>query len=341
MGGEKGELSIEAKFVEKRRAWARKPAILKTAHWIYLGDARSMEELGTEPLVQLVVTSPPYWNLKEYPALAGGQLGNFKDYREFFAELQRVWTRCFQLLVPGGRLCIVVGDVCLSRRKAGRHSVVPLHADIARDCIEIGFDYLSPIFWYKIANAATEVEGNGTTFLGKPYEPNAVIKNDVEYILIFRKSGSYRTPTPEQRALSIIERKDHDRWFRQIWTDIPGQIRGQGHPAPFPKEVAFRLIGMFSFVGDTVLDPFWGIGTTTAAAIDAHRSSIGYEIEPQYLEIGKARFRQSTLHARVEFFEPGVKTLSTRAVHPTVEPLPPNQVLTDQGSCDARALAVD
>jgi len=186
----------------------------------------------------------------------------------------------------------VVGDVCISRRKAGRHSVVPLHADVSRQCIELGFDYLSPIYWYKISNAATEVEGNGSGFLGKPYEPNAII---------FRKPGAYRTPTPEQRALSVIERDDHDRWFRQIWSDIPGQARLRGHPAPYPEEVAFRLINMFSFVGDVVLDPFWGTGTTTAAAIAAHRCSIGYEIEPAYLAVGQTRLRQTDLQAQVEF----------------------------------------
>ncbi len=340
MSGAKREPSIEAKFVEKRRAWASRPAILKTTHWIYLGDARVMKELGSEPLVHLVVTSPPYWNLKEYPLLTNGQLGNMTDYQEFLAELRRVWTRCFQLLVPGGRLCIVVGDVCMSRRKAGRHSVVPLHADISRDCIEIGFDYLSPIFWYKIANAATEVEGNGTTFLGKPYEPNAVVKNDVEYILIFRKPSSYRMPTPEQRTLSIIDRRDHDRWFRQIWADIPGQVRVQGHPAPFPKELAFRLISMFSFVGDIVLDPFWGTGTTTAAAIEAHRSSIGYEIEPRYLEIGRARFRQSSLDARVEFFEPGTERVPSRTAPPAEGASLPDKVFTAGGFYDGRARAV-
>lgn len=296
------ELSIEAKFAAKRRAWARKPTILSTRHRIYLGDGRTMEDLGSAPLVHLIVTSPPYWNLKEYPYGGDAQLGNIADYRAFLNDLRSVWARCFELLVPGGRLCAVVGDVCLSRRKAGRHSVVPLHADIASACMEIGFDYLSPIFWYKIANAATEVKGNGAGFLGKPYEPNAVVKNDIEYILIFRKPGAYRNPTVEQRALSIIDPKDHDRWFRQVWSDVPGQIRLQGHPAPYPKEIAFRLINMFSFVGDTVLDPFWGTGTTTAAAIDSHRSSVGYEIEPRYLEIGKARFQQSLIDASVEFF---------------------------------------
>ncbi|MFQ5962322.1 MAG: DNA-methyltransferase [Candidatus Methylomirabilales bacterium] len=340
MRGRKREPKIEAKFDEKRRALSRNPAILKTAHWIYLGDARVMEELHSEPFVHLVVTSPPYWNLKEYPGLSG-QLGNLASYREFLGELRRVWARCCRLLVPGGRLCVVVGDVCLSRRKAGRHSVVPLHADISRDCVEIGFDYLSPIFWYKIANAATEVTGNGTTFLGKPYEPNAVLKNDVEYILIFRKPGSYRTPTPEQRTLSIIDRKDHNRWFRQVWADIPGQARVQGHPAPFPKELAFRLISMFSFVGDTVLDPFWGTGTTTAAAIEAHRSSIGYEIEPHYLGIGRARFRQITLDTRVHLVSPGPDGIPSGAAHPSSGKASPlARAFTAEGSRDVRALAV-
>jgi site-specific DNA-methyltransferase (adenine-specific) len=301
MPAQKRELNVEVKFRQKRIAWSRNPKILRTAHHVFLGDAREMRELGTDPLVHLVVTSPPYWNLKEYPELPGAQLGNICDYQKFLTELKRTWARCFQLLVPGGRLCIVVGDVCLSRRKAGRHCVIPLHADITRQCLDLGFDYLSPIYWYKIANAATEVEGNGSPFLGKPYEPNAVIKNDVEYILIFRRPGSYRTPTGEQRVLSIIERHDHDRWFRQVWADVPGQCRWNGHPAPYPKEIAFRLINMFAFVGDTVLDPFWGTGTTTAAAIEAHRSSIGYEIEPRYLEIGRARFRQTFFDARVDF----------------------------------------
>lgn len=302
---DKREPSIEEKFKAKRAAWARQPAILKTAHRIFEGDARIMRDLDENNRTHLAVTSPPYWNLKEYPERPGHQLGNFGDYDNFLGELRMVWERVFQSLVPGGRLCVVVGDVCLSRKKAGRHSVIPLHADISRQCTGIGFDYLSPIFWYKIANAATEVEGNGSGFLGKPFEPNAVIKNDVEYILMFRKPGAYRNPTQEQRALSIIERDDHDRWFRQVWTDVPGQLRSQGHPAPFPKELAFRLINMFSFVGDTVLDPFWGTGSTTAAAIDAHRCSIGYEIEPCYLAIGRERFRQRSLTAEVEFIERG------------------------------------
>ena len=294
------EPSIEAKFAAKRKAWAGNPEILSTAHKIYLGDARLMPELGSDPAVHLVVTSPPYFNLIEYPDRpAGQQLGNLSDYDAFLAELHKVWQRCFQVLHPGGRLCVVVGDVCVSRKEAGRHYLLPLHADISRDCMRMGFDYLNPILWSKIANAATEVKGNGATFLGKPYEPNAVIKNNVEYILIFRKSGGYRNPTKEQRELSVIDKESHKKWFRQVWEDIPGQPRWRGHPAPYPVELAYRLISMFSFVGDTVLDPFCGTATTIEAAIKAHRSSIGYEIEPEYMELSKSRFAGSKFDASV------------------------------------------
>jgi site-specific DNA-methyltransferase (adenine-specific) len=169
--------------------------------------------------------------------------------------------------------------------------VLPLPADISIRARRIGFDYLTPIHWYKIANMATEV-GGSARFLGKPYEPNAILKNDVETILLLRKPGSYRKPTPEQRALSLIDPDDHRRWFRSVWSDIRGETRKRGHPAPYPVELAGRLIQMFSFVGDTVLDPFWGTGTTTVAAIQTARSSIGYEIERQYVENGRARLAQ-------------------------------------------------
>jgi modification methylase len=283
------EKPVAEKFRSKKLAWAEGNNLPRTHHRVYLGDAREMRELGHAPSVHLVVTSPPYWTLKKYPGSPeDGQLGSIQQYDRFQNELAKVWKRCFELLHPGGRLCVVVGDVCLSRRVAGRHSVVPLHVDIVSHARSAGFDYLSPIFWYKIANAATEVQGNGATFLGKPYEPNAIIKSDVEYILIFRKAGEYRHPTEWQRKLSVIDKEEHQRWFRQVWEDIPGEST-RNHPAPFPKELAFRLISMFSFVGDTVLDPFWGLGNTTAAAVEAHRSSIGYEIEWDYVQMARNR----------------------------------------------------
>jgi modification methylase len=298
---DKVEPSIADKFRAKQQLLAQNPEILRTQHRVILGDARVMNEL-TVGHVHLVVTSPPYWILKKYEDGAGeAQLGHVEDYPQFLDELNQTWRRCIDALVPGGRLCIVVGDICVPRRKIGRHHVVPLHADISVQCRNIGFDYLTPILWYKIANATTEVEGNGSPFLGKPYEPNAIIKNDVEYILIFRKPGGYRKPTGDQRLLSLIAKENHARWFRAIWDDIPGSSRTKGHPAPYPVELAYRLINMFSFVGDVVLDPFLGTGTTTEAAILAGRSSIGYEVEEAYYSLVKHRLSQIQFEADVSF----------------------------------------
>lgn len=253
---------------------------------LHLGDARELDWIPNGS-VHLVVTSPPYWTLKEYNDCAG-QLGAIADYERFHDELDKVWHHCFRVLVPGGRVVCVVGDVCLARRQnRGRHMVLPLHADISVRCRRIGFDYLTPIFWHKIANARYEVE-NGSSFLGKPYEPNAIIKNDVEYILMLRKPGAYRQPTEEQRRLSRISKKDHAKWFRSSWHDVPGAST-KDHPAPFPLELASRLVCMFSFVSDTVLDPFAGTGTSVLAAIQNGRRAIGVEIDAQYLEHARRR----------------------------------------------------
>jgi site-specific DNA-methyltransferase (adenine-specific) len=236
------------------------------------------------------VTSPPYWTLKKYED-DPGQLGDVADYETFQDQLDRVWSHCFRALVPGGRLVCVVGDVCIARRRnQGRHMVVPLHADISVRCRRIGFDYLTPILWYKIANASYEIE-NGSSFLGKPYEPNAIIKNDVEYILMLRKPGGYRKPTEEQRRRSRLSKEELAKWFRAIWTDLPGTSTRE-HPAPFPMDLAYRLVRMFSFVGDTVLDPFVGTGSTMIGAMRAERNSIGCEISPRYLRLAERRVRQ-------------------------------------------------
>ncbi|MBN1343233.1 MAG: site-specific DNA-methyltransferase [Phycisphaerae bacterium] len=301
-GGNGGELPLAAKYAAKERAWARRPQILQNSHRIYLGDSRELRAFPPETQVHLVVTSPPYWNLKEYKHDRGGaQLGHIEDREDFLAELGRVWRNCYRLLVPGGRMCVVVGDVCRARKAFGRHVVEPLHSYIQVQCQEIGFDPLAPMIWAKIANMVTEVSGNGAGFLGKPYEPNAIIKNDIEYILCFRKPGAYRHPTQEQRDLSLIGKEDHAKWFRQIWTDVPGDLQRK-HPAPFPVEIAKRLIGMYSFVGDTVFDPFWGIGNTTIGAMEMYRSSIGFEIEPEYVRVGQERIGTPRLGSIVEFF---------------------------------------
>jgi DNA modification methylase len=265
---------------------------IPTDHRLFNGDARELSFIGDE-CVHLVLTSPPYWTLKKYRDHER-QLGDVDDYEEFLEELDKVWEHCFRVLVPGGRLICVVGDVCLSRRKNdGRHTVVPLHASIQEHCRKAGYDNLAPIIWYKIANAVFEASGNGGGFLGKPYEPNAVIKNDIEFILMERKPGGYRKPSVETRILSIISDENHKQWFQSIWSGVTGAST-RNHPAPYPSELAERLIRMFSFVGDTVLDPFLGTGTTSAAAAKWGRNSIGVEIDPQYFKQAEKRIREST-----------------------------------------------
>lgn len=267
-------------------------ASLPTTQRLYTGDAtdaaRWPRVLGD---VSLVVTSPPYWNLKEYPRREG-QLGWTASYDEFLAKLLPAWQLCYDALVPGGRLVIVVGDVCLSRRQnGGRHTVVPLHASIQEQCRAIGFDNLAPIIWHKIANAQHEANGNGRAFLGKPYEPNAVLKNDIEYILMQRKPGGYRSVPLPTRILSVIPKDLHHVWFQQVWQGLTGASTRR-HPAPFPEKLAERLIRMFSFVGDRVFDPFAGSGTTLVAASRLGRDGIGVDIEPSYIDLARERLRE-------------------------------------------------
>lgn len=263
--------------------------MLPTTHRLINGDARDLSFLKDES-VHLVVTSPPYWNLKRYNENPD-QMGHIQDYETFLKELEKVWRHVYRVLVPGGRLVCVVGDVCVARRTFGRHLVFPLHADISVICRRIGFDNLNPIIWHKIANASYEVT-NGSKFLGKPYEPNAIIKNDMEFILMQRKPGGYRKPSNAQRDASRISKDEFDSWFQQIW-NIPGEST-RYHPAPFPLELANRLVRMFSFVEDTVLDPFCGSGTTMIAAFRTNRNSIGVEIDPDYCRLAARNLKAQT-----------------------------------------------
>jgi modification methylase len=263
----------------------------RTTHTVSVGDARDLSAFP-DSSVQLIVTSPPYWTLKEYPRLKG-QLGALDDYSSFLGELDQVWAECYRVLVPGGRVCCVVGDVCLPRRKLGRHLVMPLHADIQVRARALRFDVLTPIIWHKVANGVTEAEGNGTGFYGKPYQPGSIVKNDIEYILFFRKGGEYRQIAQLQKALSMLTKQEMQSWLRSIWTDIPGASLRNGHPAPYPSILAERLIKLFSFAGDTVLDPFAGTGSTAIAAITTGRHSVSIEIESAYVDIAKENIQKT------------------------------------------------
>lgn len=268
-----------------------------TTHRLHLGDARDLSWIDDRS-VHLIVTSPPYFTLKKYEDNAN-QLGEIEDYEKFLDELDKVWRECSRVLVPGGRICCVVGDVCVSRRAGGRHHILPLHSDLQVRARRTGLDCLTPILWFKIANGVTEVRGNGAGFYGKPYQPGAIVKNDVEHILFFRKGGSYRSPQPIQKALSMLTKEEMQSWLVTAWTDIKGESTRQGHPAPFPERLAERLIRLFSFAGDTVLDPFLGTGTTSVAALSSGRNSIGLEIEPKYFRMAERRIQAVSAQSRM------------------------------------------
>lgn len=296
---EKNNKELRSAIPELARDWRRMIEIestigeIPTQHRFHRADSRKLSQATNDSSVSiedesvhLIVTSPPYFNIKEYNSQEG-QLSELEEYDTFAQELQRVWRECHKKLVPGGRMCIIIGDVLQSRRENGRHRLLPLHATIQEQCQAVGFDCLTPIIWYKIGNASLEA-GENASFLGKPYEPGAVVKNDIEYIIMFRKSGEYRSPSVAERILSTIPVEYHREYFQQIWTDIDGE-NGQEHPAPYPPELAERLIRMFSFVGDTVLDPFAGIGSTAVAASWVGRNSINIEIDAEYVSIAKER----------------------------------------------------
>lgn len=264
----------------------------RTVHLVKQGDARDMHWIPDES-IHLVVTSPPYGLLKEYSDVPG-QLGNGDDptsvaaYETFLDELDRCWRECERVLVPGGRICCVVGDICLSRRAAGRHHVLPLAADIQVRARRVGLDNLTPIRWLKVANVRLEAS-RSSWYLGKPNLPNGIVKNDIETIVMMRKPG-YRKPTAEMELSSRIETEEYRRLFAPVWEDIRGeQGRRHKHPAPYPEALAGRLIRMYSFAQDIVLDPFVGSGTTLISAMDADRSSIGVEVVPAYAEIAAKR----------------------------------------------------
>ena len=266
-------------------------AQVPTRHRLLLGDARRAA-LPAES-VHLVLTSPPYWTLKEYRR-AEGQLGWVADYDEFLDQLDRVWRMCH------GRWCPADGSSASSVTSvypgAGTVAGIPWFRCMRPSRSAAGHSgstILAPIIWHKIANAAHEVERGTGGFLGKPYEPNAVIKNDVEFILMQRKAGGYRRPSRAARTLSLLSEASFKTMFRQVWTDIAGAST-RDHPAPYPVALADRLIRMFSFVGDTVLDPFTGTASTQVAAAACGRNTLGIEVDPVYYGKALARLRNET-----------------------------------------------
>ncbi len=287
----------------RRNPWP--PEHSATTHKLFCSDARDLSDLRDES-VHLIVTSPPYWTLKEYPPNER-QLGAVEDYEKFLTELDRVWSECVRVLIPGGRLCCVVGDVCIPRERRLADTMSSRFMPTLQSAFaNFGLDSLTPILWFKIANGARlRRRAMEQASMESPIQPGAIVKNDFEYILFFRKGGTYRSPSTVQKALSMLSKDEMKGWLKTAWTDIKGESTRRGHPAPFPVELAERLIRLFSFAGDIVLDPFVGTGTTTLAAMNVGRSSIGTDCDPNFVSMARERLLRALLsRPEPQLFEP-------------------------------------
>jgi len=237
-----------------------------------------MNEIENES-VHLIVTSPPYWQLKDYGN--HNQIGFNDTYEEYINNLNLVWNECNRVLHKGCRLCINIGDQFARSVYYGRYKVIPIRTEIIKFCESNGFDYMGAIIWQKVTTCHTT---GGATIMGSfPYPRNGIIKLEYEYILIFKKYGTSPPVSPDIKEQSKLTLEEWNQYFAGHW-NFSGEKQDK-HLAMFPEELPKRLIKMFSFVGDTVLDPFLGSGTTTLAARNLNRNSIGYEINEDYLSV--------------------------------------------------------
>ena len=249
---------------------------MKTKHKIIIGDSRRMEEMPDSSL-QLVVTSPPYWQLKDYGS--SDQIGYNHTYEEYINNLNLVWSECYRVLEDGCRLCVNIGDQFARAVYYGRYKIIPIRTEIIKFCETIGFDYMGAIIWQKVTTCNTT---GGATVMGSfPYPRNGILKLDYEFILIFKKQGVSKPVSSEIREKSKMTTEEWNQYFSGHW-NFAGEKQDK-HLAMFPEELPRRLIKMFTFVGDTVLDPFLGSGTTTLAAKNLERNSVGYEINADSL----------------------------------------------------------
>ena len=247
---------------------------------IIIGDSRKMTEVE-DNTIGLVVTSPPYWNIKDYEI--EGQVGYGQTLHEYLKDLYGVWKECYRVLKPGRRFCLNIGDQFARSIIYGRYKVIPLHAEFIAQCEEIGFDYMGSIIWQKKTTMNTT---GGATVIGSyPYPPNGMVEIDYEFILIFKKPGDNGQISKDIKEKSALTKDEWKQNFYGHWY-FGGAIQIE-HEAMFPDELPIRLIKMFTFVGDTVLDLFLGSGTTVKVAMDLNRNSIGYEINEKFLDIIK------------------------------------------------------
>ena len=248
-------------------------------HQVFFGDARDMSDIQSSS-VQLVVTSPPYWQIKDYGT--ENQIGFHQTLPEYIESLNAVWRECFRVLADGCRLCVNIGDQFARAVHYGRYKVIPLHQEVIAGCEVLGFDYMGAIIWQKATTMNTS--GGGAVMGSFPHPRNGILKIDYEFILLFKKLGKAPVVSPEQKAASAMTTEEWNRYFSGHW-NFAGEKQGNGHIAVFPMELPRRLIKMFSFAGERVLDPFLGSGTTMRMAIELGRVGLGYEINGDFLPI--------------------------------------------------------
>jgi DNA modification methylase len=257
---------------------------MKTSHKIIIGDSRQMKEVPNET-VHLIITSPPYWQLKDYGN--GKQIGFNDTYEEYINNLNLVWQECHRVLQKGCRLCINIGDQFARSVYYGRYKIIPIRTEIIKFCENTGFDYMGAIIWQKVTTCHTT---GGATVMGSfPFPRNGIIKLDYEFILIFKKYGNHPKVNKGVKEQSRLTQEEWNQYFTGHW-NFSGEKQNK-HLAMFPEELPRRLIKMFSFVDDTILDPFLGSGTTCLVAKNLNRNSIGYEINEDFLPIIKEKLR--------------------------------------------------
>lgn len=265
----------------------------KTKHTIINGDSRQMSELKDES-VHLITTSPPYWQLKDYGT--ENQIGFHDDYETYINHLNLTWQECFRVLHKGCRLCINIGDQFARSTYYGRYKIIPIHSEIIKFCEMIGFDFMGQIIWQKTTTMNTS---GGASIMGSyPNPRNGIVKLDFEYILLFKKQGNAPKPTKEQKENSVMTNEEWNTYFNGHW--YFSGAKQDKHLAMFPEELPHRLIKMFSFPGESVLDPFMGSGTTALAARNLNRNSVGYEINPDFIPIIKEKIGIDDAFTKVE-----------------------------------------
>jgi len=266
---------------------------MKTIHKIINGDSRQMSELKDRS-AHLIITSPPYWQLKDYGT--DNQIGFNDSYENYINNLNLVWSECFRVLHDGCRLCINIGDQFARSVYYGRYKVIPIHSEIIRFCETVGFDFMGQIIWQKQTTMNTS--GGGAVMGSFPHPRNGIVKLDFEYILLFKKQGNAPKPTQKQKDNSVMTNEEWNTYFNGHW--YFNGAKQDNHLAMFPEELPRRLIKMFSFPQETVLDPFMGSGTTALAARNLNRNSVGYEINPEYIPIIKGKIGGNDAFMQVE-----------------------------------------